>query len=102
MSPTVPDRNVAGRGSTVAASLFDWLFECVEGANKGGEGCGYPNLIVLLVPAGLAFLLAYVRWSRRLGRGEPTESFLTVPVLAVVFGSLTLALLVGLIGPALR
>jgi hypothetical protein len=83
------------------ADVWDWLFECVEGANRSGEGCGYPNLLVLLVPAGLAFVFASFRWTRSLRRGEPRPEVTTLEWV-LVFGSLGLAGVVALVGAAVR
>ncbi len=81
--------------------MFDWLYECVEGANKSGEGCGYPNLLVLFVPGALAFLWAYLRWNRNLRRGTATP-FFTPLVSAVIVGSLTLAAAAAVVGLTMR
>lgn len=83
-----------------AAGILDWLFECVEGANASGQGCGYPNLSVLFIPGALAFLFAYFSWNRKIRRGESGPYF-TPLVRVLIWGSLALSGVAALIAVAM-
>ena len=83
-------------------ALWSWLFRCTTIPDRvTGEGsCAQPNLLVLLVPAGLVVAYAALRWAWHARRGRVPPRLVTPAMRVVVVGSLVLISAAALFGPS--